>query len=98
MPQDVPMVEPAADKTVLADLSRDLLKVATRIQAEMRNVSFTAIRPEALARVEAAEQAMDTLARDLSRGEGEITAWHRALTDYEAAWFQVIESLGERKN
>ncbi|MCY3679759.1 MAG: hypothetical protein OXH16_00065 [Gemmatimonadetes bacterium] len=83
---------------LLSDLSRDLLKVADRIQAEMPHVPFDAIRPEALARVEAAEQAVDTLARDLTQGQGELTEWHGALTDYESAWFQVIESLGVRNN
>ena len=83
---------------LLSDLSRDLLKVADRIQAEMPHVPFDAIRPEAMARVEAAEQAVDTLAQDLCKGQGELTEWHGALTDYESAWFQVIESLGVRNN
>ncbi len=83
---------------LLSDLSRDLLKVADRIQAEMPHVPFDAIRPEALARVEAAEQAVDTLAQDLCKGQGELTEWHGALTNYESAWFQVIESLGVRNN
>ena len=33
----------------LSDLSRDLLKVADRIQAEMPQVPLDAIRPEAMA-------------------------------------------------
>ena len=83
---------------LLSDLSRDLLKVADRIQAEMPHVPFDAIHPEAMARVEAAEQAVDTLAQDLCKGQGELTEWHGALTNYESAWFQVIESLGVRNN
>ena len=83
---------------LLSDLSRDLLKVADRIQAEMPHVPFDAIRPEAMARVEAAEQAVDTLAQDLCKGQGELTEWHGVLTAYESAWFQVIESLGARNN
>lgn len=51
-----------------------------------------------MARVEAAEHAVDTLARDLTQGQGELTEWHGALTNYESAWFQVIESLGVRNN
>ena len=88
----------AANEAVLADLSRDLLKVAERIQGEIRQISFAEINPDSLSHVEAAEQAVDTLASDLSRGEGEITAWHRVLTDYESAWYNVIASLGERRN
>ena len=83
---------------MLADLSRDLLKVAERIQAELNGVAFYAIKPEALAQVEVAEKAVDVLAQDLSRGEGELTEWHRVLTNYEAAWHRVIASLGERQN
>lgn len=83
---------------MLADLSRDLLKVAERIQTELDGVAFGAITPEFLSQVEAAEDRVDVLAQDLSRGEGELTAWHRALTEYEAAWHQVIASLGERYN
>lgn len=93
-----PKIQPSANEAVLADLSRDLLKVAARIQGEIQQVSFAEIKPESLSQVEAAEQAVDTLASDLSRGEGEITAWHRVLTDYESAWFKVITSLGERRN
>ncbi len=90
--------ERGIEEVRLSDLSRDLLKVADRIQAEMPPVPFDAIHPDALARVEAAEQAVDTLARDLSEGQGELIEWHGALTDYESAWFQVIESLGTRNN
>ena len=90
--------EQGIEEILLSDLSRDLLKVADRIQAEMPHVPFDAIRPEALARVEAAEQAVDTLAQDLCKGQGELTEWHGALTAYESAWFQVIESLGVRNN
>lgn len=90
--------EHGIEEIQLSDLSRDLLKVADRIQAEMPQVPFDAIRPEALARVEAAERAVDTLARDLSQGQGELIEWHGALTAYESAWFQVIESLGARNN
>lgn len=86
------------EEVQMSDLSRDLLKVADRIQAEMPQVPFDAIRPEAMARVEAAERAVDTLARNLSQGQGELIDWHGALTDYESAWFQVIESLGARNN
>ena len=92
------VAEPVADEITLADLSRDLLKVAERIQAEMSAVSFEAIAPEALAQVEKAEAAVDALARDLSCGLGDVTQWHGALTNYEAAWYQVISSLGERRN
>lgn len=88
----------ATDMGLLADLSQDLLKVAERIQAELDGVAFSAISPGALAHVEAAEEAIDVLAQDLSRGEGELTAWHQALTDYEVAWHQVIASLGRRDN
>jgi len=90
--------EQGIEEVRLSDLSCDLLKVADRIQAEMQHVPFGAIQPEALERVEAAEQAVDTLARDLSQGQGELIGWHSALTDYESAWFQVIESLGARNN
>ena len=90
--------EQGIGEILLSDLSRDLLKVADRIQAEMPHVPFDDIRPEAMARVEAAEQAVDTLARDLTQGQGELTEWHGALTNYESAWFQVIESLGVRNN
>jgi len=90
--------EQGADVELLADLSKDLLKVAERIQAELDGVAFYTISPEALQQVEMAEEAVDVLAKDLSRGEGELTAWHRALTDYEAAWHRVIASLGIRKN
>jgi predicted RNA-binding protein with EMAP domain len=98
MSQSISTASLLANSVVLADLSRDLLKVASRIQAEMQHVSFSAIKPTSLFQVEAAEQAVDSLAQDLSRGEGELAAWHQALTAYETAWFQVIASLGERKN
>lgn len=90
--------ERGIEEVRLSDLSRDLLKVADRIQAEMPQVPFDAIRPEAMARVEAAEQVVDTLARNLSQGQAELIEWRGALTAYEAAWFQVIESLGARNN
>lgn len=90
--------EQGFEEVRLADLSCDLLKVADRIQAEMQHMPFGAIQPDALERVEAAEQAVDTLARDLSQGEGELIEWHSALTAYEFAWFQAIESLGARNN
>lgn len=90
--------EQGVEEVRLADLSQDLLKVADRIQAEMERMPFEAIQPEALARVEAAENAVDTLAQDLSQGQGELIEWHGALTAYESAWFQVIETLGARNN
>lgn len=90
--------EKSAQAGMLADLSRDLLKVAERIQVELDGVSFGSISPEALSQVEAAEEAVDVLAQDLSCGDGELTEWHRALTDYEAAWHRVIASLGKRNN
>ena len=90
--------EQGVEEVALSDLSQDLLKVADRIQAEMAQVTFKAIQPDALARVEVAEEAVDTLAQDLSKGQGELIEWHGALTDYESAWFQVIESLGARNN
>lgn len=83
---------------LLADLSRDLLKVAERIQVELDGIAFDAITPSVLSQVEAAEAAVDVLAQDLSRGEGELAEWHRVLTDYEAAWHQVIVSVGQRHN
>ncbi|MFT5365442.1 MAG: cob(I)alamin adenosyltransferase [Candidatus Latescibacterota bacterium] len=83
---------------MLADLSRDLLKVAERIQAELDGIGFDIITPEVLSKVEAAEDAVDVLAQDLSRGAGELTEWHRALIEYESAWHQVIASLGARRN
>jgi len=92
------VAEPSASQSTLADLSRDLLKVAERIQDELSTVSFEDITPDALIQVEEAEAAVDTLARDLSLGLGDVTQWHTALTDYEAAWFRLVASLGERRN
>ncbi|MBT3604094.1 MAG: hypothetical protein HOE48_17270 [Candidatus Latescibacteria bacterium] len=92
------MDEKGVQLNMLADLSRDLLKVAERIQTELDGVAFGTITPESLSQVAAAEDMMDVLALDLSRGEGELTDWHQALTEYEAAWHQVIASLGERYN
>lgn len=89
---------PMVQQSTLDDLSRDLLKVAERIQCEIRQISFSEIGLASLDQVEAAERAVDALASDLSRGEGEMTAWHRVLTDYESAWHKVIISLGERRN
>ena len=88
----------SADAGLLADLSCDLLKVAERIQAELEGVAFHAITPSVLTQVEAAEAAVDVLAQDLSRGEGELAEWHRVLTDYEAAWHRVIVSLKKNHN
>ena len=62
--------EQRIEEILLSDLSRDLLKVADRIQAEMPHVPFDAIRPEALARVEAAEQAVDTGTRFVQGARG----------------------------
>ena len=88
----------ARDERVLAHLSGELLRVAERIQVEMRELPYGAITPEAMAQIETAEQVVDAKALDLQRGVGELVAWKQALANYETAWFKVIGSLGERKN
>lgn len=82
----------------LVDLSGELLQVAERIQTEMKELPYGDIQPEALAKVEAAEQAVDERALELQGGLGELIAWREALVAYEATWFQVIQSLGARQN
>lgn len=88
----------SSEKQMLNDLSRDLLKVAERIQSELNGLTLEELQVESFSQIELAEKAVDGLAHDLSRGEGELTKWHRVLTDYEAAWHQVICGLGERRN
>jgi hypothetical protein len=84
------------EAVLLSDLSNDLLKVADRIQSELGAFAVASIPVEALAQVETAEDALDILAQDLSRGDGEFTEWHCALGAYEAAWHQLMTTEGER--
>ncbi|MCZ6635950.1 MAG: hypothetical protein O7G87_21340 [bacterium] len=82
----------------LVDLSGELLQIAERIQDEMKGLPYGDIQPEALDKVEVAEQAVDERALELQQGLGELAAWREALVAYETTWFQVIQSLGVSKN
>lgn len=83
---------------VLTDLSEDFRRVVGRIQAHLDDRVVAAIEPGQMVQVEAAEQTVDARALDLQHGQGDRAAWQAALSEYEAAWLNIIRSLGERKN
>ena len=91
-------VDQARDVSMLSHLSEEFRQVIERIQGELQDRSIDTLEPDTMAQVEAAEQAVDARALDLQHGMGDRTAWQAALSEYEAAWLEVIESLGERRN
>ena len=84
--------------SVLDHLSEEFQQVVERIQGELSELSLGGLEPEVMASVDAAEQTVDALALDLQQGQGDRDAWKRALFAYEAAWHQVVQSLGDRRN
>ena len=86
------------DEAVLSHLSEEFGQVVERIQEEVRDFPLGTLEPDALAQVEAAEEAVDARALDFQQGAGDQTAWKAALSDYETVWLQVVLGLGERQN
>ena len=86
------------EETGLARLSEEFRQVVVRIQEGTAGVALGGLDPGALASVAAAEQSVDARALDLQKGAGDWEAWRTALVEYEAAWRDVLETLGERRN
>ena len=72
-------------------LGGELSAVINRVRSAFGPIPMrgSAARPQ----VQRAEQVVDQTARQLLRGEADISAWYRVLRQYEDAWMLELERL-----
>ncbi len=72
-------------------LGGELSAVINRVRSAFGPIPMrgAATRP----RVQRAEQVVDQTARQLLRGEADISAWYRVLRQYEDAWMLELERV-----
>jgi len=72
-------------------LGGELSAVINRVRSAFGPISMhgSAARPQ----VQRAEQVVDQTARQLLRGEADLSAWYRVLRQYEDAWMLELERV-----
>lgn len=73
----------------ISHLGGELSAVINRVRSAFGPIPMrsSAARP----RVQRAEQVVDRTARQLLRGEADLSAWYRVLRQYEDAWMIELE-------
>ncbi|MDE2703986.1 MAG: hypothetical protein OXI35_02895 [Gemmatimonadota bacterium] len=73
----------------ISRLGGELSAVINRVRSAFGPIPMlgSAARP----RVQRAEQVVDQTARQLLRGETDLSAWYRVLRQYEDAWMLELE-------
>ena len=71
-------------------LGSELSAVINRVRSAFGPISMRdpATRPQ----IKQAEQVVDQTARQLLRGEADLSTWYRALRQYEDIWMLELES------
>lgn len=72
-------------------LGGELSAVINRVRSAFGPIPMhgSAARPQ----VQRAEQVVDQTARQLLRGEADLSAWYRVLRQYEDAWMLELERV-----
>ena len=75
----------------ISHLGGELSAVINRVRSAFGPISMhgSAARPQ----VQRAEQVVDQTARQLLRGEADLSAWYRVLRQYEDAWMLELERV-----
>ncbi len=75
----------------ISRLGGELSAVINRVRSAFGPIPMcsSAARPQ----VQQAEKVIDQTARQLLRGEADLSAWYRVLRQYEDAWMLELERL-----
>ena len=72
-------------------LGSELSAVINRVRSAFGSISMrgSATRPE----IQRAEKVVDQTARQLLRGEADLSTWYRVLRQYENSWMVELDAL-----
>ncbi|MFT5090070.1 MAG: hypothetical protein ACI906_001023 [Candidatus Latescibacterota bacterium] len=89
-------MENYAPRPSVSRLGSEVCAVINRVRRSFGSIPMRG--PAALPQVRQAEQVVDQTARQLLRGDADLSTWYRALRQYEDCWMLALEQLrSERK-
>ncbi len=76
-------------------LGSELSAVLNRVRSAFGSIPMSG--PAACPEIKQAEQVVDQTARQLLRGEANLSTWYRVLRQYEHTWMLELESARGRQ-